>query len=306
VSEATVAKAHVEREPLRLRAAFWGYRTAEALAKALPYTLARWLFRLLGWVAYRSLDGVRDTVARNQARVLGVDPASEPVRAATREAFDLYARYWLDTFRVRVMSPEEVDRRATVTGLEHIDAALAAGRGCMAVVPHMGNWDAAGHWLATHGYPIASVAETVRPRRLFELFLRHRQELGLRIIGLASDRHVGQQLASLLASNWLVALVADRDLAGRGVEVEMFGATRRLPAGPALLSLTSGAPLIVCSLSTTANGWSVEIGPPLAFQPTGDTRADVSALTREMARAFERAIAAHPTDWHLFQPAWDA
>ena len=303
--DAAMAASDVDDESLRLRAAYWGYRTAEALAMALPYAVARPLFRGLGAIAYRVLDGVRDTVARNQARVLGVDARSEAARAATREAFDLYARYWLDTFRVRVISADELDRRTTVTGHAHIDAALAAGTGCVAVMPHMGNWDVAGHWLATHGYPTAAVAEQVRPRRLFELFLRHREALGMRIIGLETDRHVGQQLTSLLASNWLVGLVADRDLGGRGVDVEMFGAPRRLPAGPALLSITSGAPLLMCTTTTTRNGWVVEIGPPLAFERTGTTRADVVALTTVIARAFERTIAAHPTDWHMFQPAWD-
>jgi lauroyl/myristoyl acyltransferase len=34
-------------------------------------------------------------------------------------------------------------------------------------------------------------------------------------------------------------------------------------------------------------------------------REDVAALSRLMAERFERAIAAKPTDWHMFQPAWD-
>jgi KDO2-lipid IV(A) lauroyltransferase len=271
----------------------------------LPEGVGRALFRLLGRIAYRALDGVRETVARNQARVLGVDPSSAEADAATRDAFDRYARYWFEAFRVRTMSPEQVDARMSVTGREHLDEALAAGRGCVAVMPHMGNWDVAGHWFAARGYPMASVAEEVRPRRLFELFQQHRRELGMRIIGLASDRHVGRTLASLLADNWVVGLIADRDLTGRGLEVEMFGAPRRIPVGPALLSLSSGAPVLVCAVWTSPSGWHVRIGPPLAFEPTGDTRADVAELTRWIARELERAIAAHPTEWHMFQPAWE-
>jgi len=102
-----------------------------------------------------------------------------------------------------------------------------------------------------------------------------------------------------------VALVADRDLTGRGIEVEMFGATRRVPAGPALLSLSSGAPLVVCPVYTRDDGWEVRIGEPLEIERTGVMREDVAALSRLMAERFERAIAAKPTDWHMFQPAWD-
>lgn len=294
----------LREDGVRLTAAYWAYRTAERAAMTLPERVGERLFRSLGALAHGTLDGVRATVAANQAQVLGLDPASPVVRAATREAFELYARYWYDTFRIRALTLSEVDRRTRMEGVENMDAALEAGRGCVAVIPHMGNWDVAGYWLAAHGRPIAAVAEVLRPPRLFELFVRHREELAMRIVPLSGGTHVGQQLAGLLAENWVIALVADRDLSGRGVEVEMFGATRRVPAGPALLSITSGAPLLVCSSYTMPEGWLVRIGEPLGFERTGDRRADVRALTREMARAFERAISAKPPDWHLFQPGW--
>lgn len=295
----------MSRETPRERLAYWTYRGLEAVAMGLPERVGRRVFATAGALAYRRLHGVRATVRANQAQVLGLDPNDERVEASTREAFDLYARYWYDTFRVRRMPAPEVHERAEMVNLERIDQALAAGHGCIAALPHMGNWDIGGHYLAVNGYAIAAVAEELRPARLSELFLRHREELGMRIIPLSKNGHVGQQLKQLLERNWVVALVADRDLTGRGVEVEMFGATRRVPAGPALLSLSTGAPLLVCPVYTTTSGWRIQIGEPLAIEPTGSTRGDVTALSRRMAAEFERAIAARPSDWHLFQPGWD-
>ncbi len=292
-------------ETFKQRVAYWAYRGLERLAMSLPEPAGRRVFLWFAAIAHRVLAGVRATVAFNQARVLGLDPDSPLARASTREAFDLYARYWFDTFRLRVLSPADVTRRTQVEGLEHIDRALEAGSGCIAVLPHMGNWDVGGRWLAVNGYRIASVAEELKPRRLFELFLGHRRELGLRIVPLVGGTHVGQQLAGLLADNWIVALVADRDLTGRGIEVEMFGAARKLPAGPALLSLSTGAALLVCPTWTTENGWRIRVGAPIEVERTGVTREDVAALTRRMAAEFERAIAARPADWHMFQPAWE-
>ena len=77
-------------------------------------------------------------------------------------------------------------------------------------------------------------------------------------------------------------------------------------AGPALLSLPTGAPRLVCPSYTTDEGWIVRISEPLEIERTGQTRADVAALSRRMAAEFERAIAARPTDWHMFQPAWSS
>jgi phosphatidylinositol dimannoside acyltransferase len=294
-----------EPETRRETLGYWGYRSAEWLAMALPERAGRRVFETLGRVAYRRLAGVRATVAANQARVLGAEPTDVRVAHATREAFELYARFWFDAFRIRTMPVPEFNERVVMIGAENIDRALEAGKGCVCALPHMGNWDAAGHWFGANGYRIAAVAEELRPPRLYDLFLRHREELGMRIVGLTREGHVGQQLKQLLSENWMVALVADRDLTGRGIEVEMFGATRLVPAGPALLSLSSGAPLVVCPVYTRDDGWEVRIEEQLEIERTGVMREDVAALSRLMAERFERAIAAKPTDWHMFQPAWE-
>jgi phosphatidylinositol dimannoside acyltransferase len=294
----------VSGETAKETAAYWGYRGAEWLAMALPEAAGRWLFETGGRLAHSRLHGVRATVGANQAQVLGAEPGDERVDLATREAFGLYARFWYDAFRIRAMPLREFNRRTTVVNRENVDRALEAGRGAVCALPHMGNWDVAGHWFGANGYRIAAVAEELKPPRLYELFLRHREELGMTIIGLVKEAHVGQQLKQLLSENWMVALVADRDLSRRGIEVEMFGARRSVPAGPALLSLSSGAPLLVCPVYTRRDGWEVRIGEPLEIERTGVMREDVAALSRLMAERFERAIAAEPTDWHMFQPAW--
>lgn len=285
--------------------AYWGYRAVERLAMTLPEQRGRRAFQALGRLAHHRMPNLRATVAANQARVLDADPDDPRVATATREAFELYARYWFDAFVIRTLSVEEFNRRTVITGLDLVDTALEAGKGCICVLPHTGNWDVGGAWFGVNGYPIAAVAEELRPRRLFELFVSHREAMGMKIIGLSRHGHVGTQLKSLLAQNWMVALVADRDLTGRGIEVEMFGAPRKVPAGPALLSLTTGAPLLCCPTYTLKDGWEIHFEGPLEIERTGSLRADVEALSRVMAERFERAIASHPTDWHMFQPAWD-
>jgi KDO2-lipid IV(A) lauroyltransferase len=248
---------------------------------------------------------VRTTVARNQAAVLDAPIESSLVRAATKEAFDLYAQYWVDTFRLRRMTDDEFTGRFRFEGLENIDRGIEAGHGVITALPHMGNWDAAGHALALRGYRIAAVAEVLRPPQLSELFLRHRRELGMRVVPLSANGRAGRQLGELLADNWIVALVADRALSGRGIQVEMFGRRHTLPSGPAMLSLSSGAPLLVCPVYTTEEGWLCRIGAPLEVKRTGSVKQDARALTQRMAAEFERAIAAAPVDWHMFQPAFD-
>jgi KDO2-lipid IV(A) lauroyltransferase len=293
-----------ERLTLGQRLSLGLYTSMERVAMTWPERPARALFKSYAVLGFRFMKKLRATVARNYAQVMGLPPDSELVQGAVREGFDLYARYWYETFAIRTWTKERMDRQFIGDGSEHIDKAIADGRGCIVALPHMGNWDAAGKWVAGHHKTVA-VAEVLRPRRMYELFLQHRRDLGLEIVPLTGDRSAGIQLAQMLADNYVVALVADRDLGGRGVACEMFGRIRRLPPGPALLSLSTGAPLLSCPTYTTEDGWVTRISEPLEIERTGNMREDVTALTRLLAADWERAIAGKVTDWHMFQPAWD-
>ena len=292
-------------ETLSETVAFHAYRSLERLAMSLPEEWGRAVFRGGALAAFHLAPGARRTVQRNLSRVLGRDPDDPLVRAATQESFLSYARYWFDTFRVRVMPEPEFDRRFRIEGRENLANAAAGGRGGILALPHLGNWDAAGKWVAAQGWNVTAVAEVLRPERLFRLFLEHRRDLGMEVVPLYDDRSVGKDLVRLIGENHLIALVCDRDLKGRGIRVQMFGEERRMPSGPALLSLATGSPLMPCAVYDEGDGWMIRVDPPLTIERSDDLRADVAALTQELARRFEDSIAAAPTQWHMFQPAWE-
>jgi len=284
--------------------AYWILRSAQWIGMHLPRAAGLAAADATARVWFDRAHGQRQTVAANLARVLGHRVDSLLVQMATRECFRLYGRYWYETFALRSMPVQEVNRRFTVEGLENIDRSVEAGRGVIIGLPHMGNWDAAGHWLALHRYRLTAVAEELKPLSVFDLFYRHRRALGINIVPLSEGQKAGEKLILLLGENHVVTLVADRDLTNRGVEVEMFGAPRLLPAGPAYLSLLTGTPLLAAAVYTTEQGWHCRITEPLQAERTGEMRPDVAALTRALAAQFERFIASAPTDWHMFQPAW--
>ena len=285
------------------RLTFWTYRLMVALCPLLPTRSGRHVFAGAGRLLHRLAPGMRATVTANQAQALG-RPAGDPlVRASAQEAFARYARYWFDTFHVLGWSDERVVEAFRFDNLDLVEKGLAEGKGVVIALPHMGNWDVGGRAMAIRLAPVVSVAEHLKPEPLFELFLEHRRRLGIDIIDLASD-HVGRQLTHELERNRIVALVADRDLSGGGVEVEMFGRTRRMPSGPAMLSVSSEASLLAGAILTTPEGWSLTFRE-VSVERTGRRKEDVLALTRALASAFERGIASSPADWHLFQPGWD-
>ncbi|HJP67091.1 MAG TPA: phosphatidylinositol mannoside acyltransferase, partial [Actinomycetota bacterium] len=107
-------------------------RAVEWAGMHLPRAVGLRLGELAMRVQMRQAPEQRAVVAQNLARVLGHPPESALVEAAVDECYRLYGRYWYETFALRRMPAEEVNRRFTVEGVEHFDQALAGGNGVIA------------------------------------------------------------------------------------------------------------------------------------------------------------------------------
>ena len=178
-----------ETESWRERLAYWAYATIAWLGENLPTRVGRPMFRALGSLAYRfGPASRRDIVLANQARVIG-RPVDDPlVVASTREAYRRYARYWYDAFDVITWTDEQMLDAFEWDGAEYLLEPTQHGQGVIAVLPHMGNWDASGRAMRARGLPMVAVAEHLRPERLFRLFERQREAFGIRIIASRQER----------------------------------------------------------------------------------------------------------------------
>ena len=277
-----------------------GFAGGWRLVRALPGPVAGALFRLgADRAARRGSPGVTQ-LRRNLARVRpSASPAEldELVRAGLRS----YARYWCEAFRLPAMDHDalraEVGPR--IEGLEHVDAALAAGRGMILALPHSGNWDVAGVWLVGRCGGFTTVAERLRPESLYRRFVAYRESLGFEILPLTGGSEpVGTALARRLERGAAVCLVADRDLSAGGVRVDFFGEPAKMPVGPAKLAERTGAALLPVGLWFEPDGgWGFRVHPPVAATST-------LAAVHTVANAFAADIAEHPADWHMLQPLW--
>jgi KDO2-lipid IV(A) lauroyltransferase len=102
-----------------------------------------------------------------------------------------------------------------------------------------------------------------------------------------------------------VGLVADRNIVGSGLPVDLFGAPTRLPIGPALLSVQTGAPLYLEAIERTRPGDWLGHTVALRAEPGLGRRGATRSILEQEARAFERIIARAPEQWTtLFFPIW--
>ncbi len=276
-----------------------GYIAGWRVVRALPDGVATRLFDAGADLAARR-NGGPEQLRRNLARVLGTTADAVPddlVQASVRS----YARYWREAFRLPSMdlAAQAAAIDDAVVGQEHLDAALASGRGAVLALPHSGNWDMAGVWLTRTRGQFTTVAERLQPESLYQRFVAYRESLGFEIFPLSGgERPPFEQLSERLRDGKVVCLLGERDLARHGVPVTFFGEPTRMPAGPARLAIDTGAPLLPVHCWFTPTGWGFSIEPPI------DVSAGVEQATQSLADHFAANIAAHPADWHMLQPLW--
>jgi KDO2-lipid IV(A) lauroyltransferase len=271
--------------------------TGWRLVGRLPERLAQWVFRLVAdRISRRNGAGVRRL--RSNLRRVRPDLDEPALEDLTRDAVRSYLRYWCELFRLPRWPVQDVVRRTRTVDEHHVRDAYAQGRGVVVPLPHLANWDWAGAWACATGMPLTTVAERLRPERLYDEFVAYRRTLGMTILPLTGGEAALPRLEAWLHGGGLVCLLADRDLSRTGVEVQLCGAPARMPRGPALLARRTGAPLVPVTLHYSGNDLTVRFHPPVPHAPGPE---GLVAMTQGVADAFTVALRAHPEDWHMMQ-----
>ncbi|MFG2513745.1 phosphatidylinositol mannoside acyltransferase [Streptomyces sp. NPDC048584] len=287
-----------ERLADALYGAGWG------TVKKLPEPVAVRLGRGIADLAWKRRGKGVLRLERNYARVVP-DAGPERLAELSRAGMRSYLRYWMESFRLPAWSAERVAGGFEAKDLHHLTDGMAAGKGVILALPHLANWDLAGAWVTTKlGIPFTTVAERLKPETLYDRFVAYREGLGMEVLPHSGGSTFGT-LARRLRDGGLVCLVADRDLSASGVEVDFFGETARMPAGPALLAQQTGARLLPVTLwyddSTVMRG---RVHPPVGVPESGTRPEKTSVMTQALADAFATGIAEHPEDWHMLQRLW--
>lgn len=277
------------------------FRTAWTIFPRISERITKPLVRLIADLMWlRNGKGVRQ-LQQNLSRVTSAE--SDTVRALTREGVRNYAEYWRTLFQLSAWPLDRIMSSVVFHNVDRVDYELATGRGVVIASTHSGNWDIGGIAVATRFNGVTTVAERLKPEELFQEFVARRAPYGFDIIPhRGGARPAIDVLKDRIREGKLVALVSDRDLSRRGVDVTFFGGRARMAAGPAVLASETGAALIPCAVWVEGDIVHVLAHEPLTV-PEGVSDV-VPYLTQRLADVYARDIAAHPADWHMLQPVW--
>ena len=268
------------------------YRSASMLLRIIPARIAYPLASAISLLFYAARPRIRGNVGRNCAR-LGLE------RGSTWPVFRNFSRAVADFLRLPHLRRDDLASRCVIRGAEHLDRALAAGRGAILFAPHLGPWALAGARLTDLGYRISTVALEHPSSRVTRYFSELRAAWG--VVDYPSHSCAESFMQALAAGRPIVLLV-DRNFSKRGVRIPFLGEETLMPRGHAVLSIRSGAPLLPCC-SYYAGGNRIEavIGPPV---DAGDPPRSVEAVAQACLERVEEFLRAHPDQWFAFDHVW--
>lgn len=272
------------------------------LTRYIPVRLGYLLATVFARIAYLRGGTRRRALFQNLTHVMGGSATRQEVVEIARRGYRNLAKYYYEFLRLPHIGNPELSRLVRFDGLEYLNRLIRAKRGAILVSPHMGNWDVVGAVLSARYGRIYSVAESLRPRQLHDLFVETRAAVGIEII---PEGGAARKILHVLRRGGIVVLICDRDLAANGVQVSFFGATTTMPRGPVALALRTGAPVVpVFCMRQHDNTLMVHVWAPIKLQVTGDRGRDIAINTQKIADCFESAIKRDPSQWFVMQSVW--
>jgi lauroyl/myristoyl acyltransferase len=281
------------------------------LPAGLAYGLACWR----GDQCLRCWPRKRAEVVRGLRQVLGAELSEEDAERVARDVFRSVSCQVIDVMRLRGRA-EPLERLVEIRGREHLEAALAGGKGAILCSAHVGSYVSAFSLLHASGFPLTTIGRwwwNYRPgvspavRRFWDVvyarrMLRHRQRPNIE--PWPGRVQVGVQAAAALRDNEVVTICSDAapldaDLT-RTIGVPFLGRQARLLPGVVTLAQLTGAPVLMAFVHRLADyrHQVLEISPPVPMD--GDT---ATAFGRCVA-AMDAAIRASPAEWDFwFEPA---
>lgn len=281
------------------------------LAARLPAILA---YRVACWrgdLSLRYWPEKHSETVRNLRQVLGDELSQEEAEHVSQDLFRFISCEVIDVMRLRGRA-RSLGRLVEIRGREHLEAALAEGKGVLLCSAHFGSHISAFSLLQAAGFPVTTVGRwwwnytpglSSAERRFWDLtyarrVLRHRQRPNIEPF--PGRAQVAVQAAAVLRANEVLLISSDAPPLDadrtRAIEVPLLGQQARLLPGVVSLAQLTGAPVLMAFVHRMADyrHQVLEISPPVPVQ--GDT----ATAFGHCVAAMDTAIRTKPAHWFFW------
>ncbi len=274
---------------------------ATGLVALIPAGLVDALAARVGRLVYRRAGSRAERLRANLRVVVGTDAPDSRIESLAEGVYAAYGQYLAEFFTMHW--PDLWGRRRRLVVDETtLREAKRRGNGVVLFGIHAGNWDLAASECARRYGAFHSAGESVEPAWLGLLTNRVRRGAGTRLY---DPMNAARPLLRALRNGDIIGLVADRPVAGPGVDVELCGRKARLPVGPVWLALRNGAPMLPTAIERQPDGTVfVEFLDQVELSDLEPNAEGIAIGVQRMADALTVLIRRAYPSWFALQEVW--
>jgi len=219
-----------------------------------------------------------------------------------RSVFAHFVRFAWESLELLFAPLSYINRQVIILGQEHLAAALAQGRGAVAILAHAGNWEYTGMGYGLKFGPVAVVGRDLDHPLGARLARYFRQRGGNWMVG---KRGGLKEILRHLRQNRIVGIVIDQNTAtAEGLLVDFFGQPARTTPVAALLA-RRGVPVVPTLSRRLAGGRHLLVVlPPIPMEKTDEPQADIKRHLERQSRIIEAWVRANPSQWLWLHRRW--
>lgn len=268
----------------------------------------RAIFRLsdqLAALGFSLFRGFRTRSVSNLRLALGEQLDAAAIDNTARRSLRNFFRACIEIVIALKTSDEEFRERIPLSGREHLDAALAKGKGVLVLSAHLGNFFLVGSRLAVDGYPASVLINQPRDGQFAELMDRYRLQARQRTIHARPRRQALRELGEVLQLNQIAVVIADEYRKTDGIPVTLFGRTVFARRGPVTMALRSGAAVVpACLIRRPDDSLQLVIEPELPLARERKSKEDIRDNTIILTQWLERTVRKYPDQWNWMNIRW--
>ncbi len=268
----------------------------------------RWLFGISDWLAtigYRLFRRFRNKSVFNLGVALGAQLDGTAIERIVRRSLRNFFRSCVEIGITLESSDADLRSEIPISGRENLDAALAQGRGVIALSAHLGNFFIVGTRLTIAGYSTFVLVNQPRDGHFAKLMDDFRLRARQNTIHARPRREALEELYEVLRGNGVAVMIADEYRKGNGIHVPLFGHTVLARRGPATIALRTGAQIVpVLMVRQPDDSLKLVIEPPLELLRSAKGRAEIRENTLRITQWLERTVRAYPDQWNWMNIQW--
>ncbi len=274
------------------------YKTAYLLVRVIPLSAAYRAGVFLSFFYFHFFRRAEREILKENLRNVFPSWDEKKIKRCARQNFREFGKFLAEFFYLGRFDEKNIKKIVQARNFHYMEEARSRGRGVIGLAGHMGNWELGSAALSGMGCRVHVLALDHENKKINNLFISQRKKNGVGVISVANGT---RRIFKLLKRGDFVAILGDRDVTSRGVEVDFCGKRAVFPRGAPTLCCRTGAPLLVAMMVRQKHGrYSIIMHKPLtADDSLPREEAEMDILNR-WVKLFEGYVKAYPEQWFMY------